>query len=261
MRFAICIEYQGNGFKGWQKQHHAITIQGCVEDALSKVLDHRVDVVCAGRTDAGVHATNQIIHVDTEANRPLKAFTLGVNANLPEQISIKWALPVGDSFHARFSALSRRYRYIIYNRQHRPAIFYNGVTHVHRQLNEKLMHEAALALIGEHDFTSFRAALCQSKTANRNVEYIDVTRKGDYVVLEIEANAFLHHMVRNIVGSLIEVGVSAKPISWIEELLAVKDRTKAAATAKPNGLYLVGVKYPDKYKLTKPDFGPLFFDV
>lgn len=260
MRVALCVEYQGSGYKGWQKQHHAKTIQGCVEHALSKVLDHDVEVVCAGRTDAGVHATYQIIHVDTHAERPLKAFTLGVNANLPPQIAIKWALPVADNFHARFSAFSRAYRYIIYNHQHRPAIFHDGMTHVHRQLNAELMHKAAQSLLGEHDFTSFRASLCQSKTANRNIESIAVQRKGDYVVLDIQANAFLHHMVRNIVGSLVEVGTSSQPVSWMKELLEKQDRTQAAATAKPNGLYLVGVKYPDEFVLPAPSNGPIFYN-
>ncbi|MEM0910583.1 MAG: tRNA pseudouridine(38-40) synthase TruA [Pseudomonadota bacterium] len=261
MRYALCVEYQGNGFKGWQKQRHAKSVQACVEDALSKILDHEVEVVCAGRTDAGVHATYQTIHVDTHANRPLKAFTLGVNANLPHQIAVKWALPVDDGFHARFSALTRRYRYVIYNHQQRPGIFYNGVTHIHRQLDANLMHEAAQSLIGEHDFTSFRASLCQSKTANRRVDAIAVQRRGNYVVLDIEANAFLHHMVRNIVGCLIEIGTSAQPISWLADLLSIKDRTQAAATAKPNGLYLISVTYPEKYQLTPPDYGPLFYDL
>jgi len=260
MRYALCIEYQGNHYKGWQRQHHAVTVQGDIELALSKVLDHEVDTVCAGRTDAGVHATNQVIHFDTDADRPLKAFTMGVNANLPASIAVKWATQVSSDFHARFRATSRRYRYIIYNHPQRPAILHAGVTHVYRELDAALMHAASQLIVGEHDFTSFRAALCQSKSAQRHVHKIDVTRRGQYIIVDITANAFLHHMVRNIVGSLIEVGNRAQPVEWLAQLLAMKDRTKAAATAKPNGLYLVHVEYPEEYGLPAQPPGPLFID-
>ena len=257
-RIALGIEYDGAQHFGWQRQQEVPSVQGYLEKALSTVANTTIEVQCAGRTDAGVHATGQVVHFDCEVVRPLKAWTMGVNANLPDSVAVKWCCEVGDDFHARFSATGRRYRYIIYNHKMRPAILHHGVTHVHRDLDEKRMHEAAQALLGEQDFSAFRASLCQSKTPFRNVTRVTVTRQGCYVIVDISANAFLHHMVRNIVGSLIEIGSGHQPLNWIATLLAGKDRTQAAATAKPNGLYLVDVDYPASFGLPRAVLGPLF---
>ena len=257
-RIAFGIEYDGAAVYGWQRQREVPSVQEHLERALSTVADTTIEVQCAGRTDAGVHATAQVVHFETEVQRPLKAWTLGVNANLPNAIAVTWAKEVSDDFHARFSATHRRYRYVIFNAKLRPANLHHGVPHVHRELDEQKMHRAAQALLGEQDFTSFRAALCQSKTPFRNVTNVSVYRQGRYVVIDIRANAFLHHMVRNITGSLVEIGAGDKPENWIAELLAGKDRSLAAATAKPNGLYLVDVTYPDIHNIPKLPLGPLF---
>lgn len=257
-RIALGVEYDGAAVYGWQRQREVPSVQEYLEKALSTVANQPIEVQCAGRTDAGVHATGQVVHFDVDIERPQRAWTLGVNANLPDSIAVTWVKDVSENFHARFSATHRRYRYVIHNARLRPAILHHGVTHVHRQLDEQKMHEAAQSLLGEQDFTSFRAALCQSKTPFRNVTNVTVYRQGRYVVIDIKANAFLHHMVRNITGALVEIGAGDKPITWIGELLALKDRSKAAATAKPNGLYLVDVTYPDEHALPKPPLGPLF---
>ncbi len=257
-RIALGIEYDGAQHFGWQRQREVPSVQEHLEKALSTVANTPIEVQCAGRTDAGVHATGQVVHFDFDAERPLKAWTMGVNANLPSSIAVKWCCYVPDDFNARFSATGRRYRYVIYNHKMRPAILEKGITHVHRPLNEALMHEAAQALLGEQDFSAFRAALCQSKTPFRNVTNVTVSRYGAFVVVDISANAFLHHMVRNIVGSLVEVGSGHQPVDWIATLLAGRDRTQSAATAKPNGLYLVKVDYPETFGLPEQPLGPLF---
>lgn len=257
-RIALGIEYDGAAHYGWQRQREVPSVQQYLEKALSTVANMPIQVQCAGRTDAGVHATGQVVHFDCEQPRPERAWTLGVNANLPDSIAVTWATSVNDDFHARFSATHRRYRYVILNAKMRPAILHNGVTHVHRHLDEARMHEAAQALLGEQDFTSFRAALCQSNTPFRNVTNVSVTRHGRYVVIDIRANAFLHHMVRNITGALIEIGTNSQPVDWIAHLLSLKDRSKSAATAKPNGLYLVDVTYPEEAGLPRFPLGPLF---
>ena len=257
-RIALGIEYDGAAVYGWQRQREVPSVQEHLEKALSTVANTPIEVQCAGRTDAGVHATGQVVHFDCEAVRPLKAWTMGVNANLPSSVAVKWCVHVSDDFNARFSATGRRYRYVIYNHKMRPAILEQGITHIHRPLNEQLMHEAAQALLGEQDFSAFRAALCQSKTPFRNVTNVTVSRHGAFVVVDISANAFLHHMVRNIVGSLVEIGSGHQPVDWIATLLAGRDRTLSAATAKPNGLYLVKVDYPDAFGLPEQPLGPLF---
>lgn len=257
-RIALGVEYDGAAHFGWQRQQQVPSVQGYLEKALSAVANTTIDVQCAGRTDAGVHATGQVVHFDFDGERPDRAWTMGVNTNLPDSIAVRWVKTVSDDFHARFSASHRRYRYIIYNAPLRPAILLGGVTHEYQPLDAALMHEAAQAVIGEQDFTSFRASHCQSKTPFRNVTDVSVYRQGAYVIVDIRANAFVHHMVRNIVGSLIKVGCGEQPVSWIAELLAVKDRTQAAATAKPNGLYLVDVTYPDTFDLPRKPLGPLF---
>ncbi|WP_448668795.1 tRNA pseudouridine(38-40) synthase TruA [Enterobacter mori] len=257
-RIALGIEYDGSKYYGWQRQNEVRSVQEKLEKALSQVANEPINVLCAGRTDAGVHGTGQVVHFETTAVRKDAAWTLGVNANLPSDIAVRWVKAVPDDFHARFSATARRYRYVIYNQRLRPAVLSQGVTHFYEPLDAELMQRAAQCLIGENDFTSFRAVQCQSRTPWRNVMHINVSRYGAYVVVDIKANAFVHHMVRNIVGSLMEVGAGHQPESWIAELLAAKDRTLAAATAKAEGLYLVSVDYPDRFDLPKPPMGPLF---
>lgn len=258
MRIALGIEYDGSAFYGWQRQREVNSVQQELETALSAVANQPVELFCAGRTDAGVHATGQVVHFDTDAIRDDKAWVMGTNSRLPDAIAVRWAKVVPDDFHARFSATARRYRYIIYNHKYRPAILRSGLSHYHQQLNIELMQQAAPFLLGEQDFSSFRAVQCQSKTPFRNVHHLRIERRGDYIVLDIKANAFLHHMVRNITGSLLEVGMQNRPPQWISELLAAKDRNLAGATAKPGGLYLVDVEYPAHFALPKAAPGPLF---
>ncbi|WP_283125341.1 tRNA pseudouridine(38-40) synthase TruA [Providencia stuartii] len=257
-RIALGIEYNGSRYYGWQRQQEVKSVQCCLEEALSKVANQPISVFCAGRTDAGVHATGQVVHFDSPVVRKEAAWTMGVNTHLPDDIAVRWCQGVDEEFHARFSATARRYRYVIFNHRYRPAILSNGVTHFHYPLDEKRMHQAAQVLLGENDFTSFRAVQCQSRTPWRNVMHVQVSRHGNYVVVDIKANAFVHHMVRNIVGSLLEIGCGNQDINWMAELLELKDRTKAAATAKAEGLYLVAVDYPEKFALPSNVMGPLF---
>ncbi|MFC0180103.1 tRNA pseudouridine(38-40) synthase TruA [Thorsellia kenyensis] len=256
--YAMGIEYDGARYHGWQKQSHAKTVQGEVEAALSSIANEPININCAGRTDAGVHATCQLINFNTHAKRELGAWTLGVNSKLPDDIAVKFIKPVTIDFHARFSATARQYRYVIFNDRLKPAILPYGVTQCYEPLNEKIMHDAAQDLLGEHDFTSFRAITCQSHTPFRNVHSISVHRFDKYVVIEIKANAFLHHMVRNIAGSLMEIGKNHQPKEWLGELLLLRDRKLAAPTAKPYGLYLVDVDYPEHFGIPKLPKGPLF---
>jgi len=258
MRIALGIEYNGAKYYGWQRQKEVISVQQELEAALSKIANHPVEVLCAGRTDAGVHGTGQVVHFDTNIQRKLIAWSMGANAHLPDDIAVKWAKEVPDTFHARFSAIARRYRYIIYNSKLRPGILSSGVSHYHHDLNEQKMHQAGQYLLGENDFTSFRAAHCQSKSPWRNIHHLNVYRLGCYVVIDIKANAFVHHMVRNIAGSLISVGQGDQPVEWIKWLLDAKDRRLASATAKAEGLYLVYVEYPDELELPKQSVGPVF---
>ncbi|MBC3766756.1 tRNA pseudouridine(38-40) synthase TruA [Neptunicella marina] len=258
MRVALGIEYDGSQYHGWQRQNEAIGVQQRLEEALSQIADEPIQVICAGRTDAGVHATGQIVHFEHTKPRVERAWTLGVNTILPDDIAVKWAVPVSDDFHARFSATARRYRYIICNQSMRGAILSQGVTHIHHPLDEKSMQLAANCLLGTHDFTAFRAVQCQAHSPVRTITNIELQRFGDYLVLDVQANAFLHHMVRNIVGSLIVIGKGEQPVEWMQQLLDGKDRTKSGATAKPNGLYLVHVTYPEEHALPHTFLGPLF---
>lgn len=258
MRVALGIEYNGAAYFGWQRQREVNSVQQELEQALSVVANQPIEVLCAGRTDSGVHGTGQVVHFDTDIERKMVAWTMGVNANLPGDIAVRWACEVPDSFHARFSATARRYRYIIYNHKLRPGILSAGVSHYHAELDAEKMHRAGQFLLGENDFSSFRAAHCQSNTPWRNVMHLSVTRHGHYIVVDIKANAFVHHMVRNIVGSLIVVGQGEQPEVWIDQLLKAKDRTLAGATAKAEGLYLVEVDYPAEFALPEQPVGPLF---
>lgn len=259
-RLALAVQYDGRSFKGWQQQRSPSmpSVQNTLELALSAVANQGVTVQCAGRTDSGVHASHQVVHFDSPVARPETAWTLGVNSQLPDTVAVKWVAAVDDSFNARFSATARRYRYIILNSEYRPAHLSAGVTWVAQPLNVEPMHRAAQALLGEQNFSAFRAAGCQSRTVMRNVHHVTVSRLGELVVIDIQANAFLHHMVRNIAGSLIEVGSGSQAPDWLAALLAAQDRTQAAATAPAAGLYLVDVHYPDSYGLPKEKPGPFF---
>lgn len=258
MRIALGVEYAGEQFYGWQRQQEVPSVQAALEKALAKVADEPISLTCAGRTDAGVHASGQVVHFDTNAVRNERAWTLGVNALLPPSIAVRWHANVADDFHARFSATARRYRYVIFNSPLRGGLLSAGVTHVYQPLDEKVMQRAAQCLVGEHDFSSFRAAQCQSHTPFRNIHFVKIHRQNDYIVVDIQANAFVHHMVRNIVGSLLVVGSGEQNEEWLAEVLMARDRTTAAATAKPNGLYLIDVLYPSELNLPQMPLGPLF---
>lgn len=258
MRVALMVEYDGSQYHGWQSQAGLHTIQQRLETALSRVATHDIQIVCAGRTDTGVHATGQIIHFESEKERSIRAWIHGANSFLPKDICVKWGCEIPDSFHARYSALSRRYQYVIFNSPIRPALLRSNVTWQYRRLDEKRMHEAAQCLIGEQDFTSFRSVECQSNTPMRHMFECQVKRVGDWVILEVKANAFLHHMVRNIAGVLMAVGSGRKEVGWVNDVLLAKDRTMGAETAPPYGLYLVEVAYPEEYGIIKPQSGPLF---
>jgi tRNA pseudouridine38-40 synthase len=243
-RIAIGIEYDGSAYSGWQAQTHARSVQGELERALSRVADHKVTLTAAGRTDAGVHAFGQVAHFDSDASRPIQAWVLGANAESAADVSVQWACPVPCDFNARHSAISRSYLYRIVNRPMRPALQRNRACWRRKPLDAERMHEAAQLLVGKHDFSSFRAAECQSRTPMRNLLEISVTRSGEQLELRVRANAFLHHMVRNIAGSLLAVGCGERPAHWIGEVLEARDRALAGVTAPPQGLYLAVVEYP-----------------
>ncbi len=244
MRIALGIEYDGTDFLGWQRLSHGSTVQAAVESALSYVADEPVNVLCAGRTDSGVHAQCQVAHFETAAQRDNRGWTLGANSRLPSSIAVRWAQPVADDLHARFSARARRYCYTLLNRRVRAALQARYVTWERAPLDANAMHSAAQALIGEHDFSAFRAISCQSRTPMRYVHKISVTRDGDLVRVRIQANAFLHHMVRNIVGSLLPIGRAEQSVEWMAQLLAGRDRAAAGPTALASGLTFLGPLYP-----------------
>lgn len=246
-RVAAMVEYNGSQFHGWQRQGspEVATVQAALEQALSKVADHPVKVFCAGRTDAGVHAVAQVVHFDVVHARPSKAWVLGTNSHLPFSVRVVWAAEVDEFFHARYSAQARRYQYFIDNKPVRSAVFHGQMTHYGYPLDENLMHDQAQCLLGEQDFTSFRAAACQSHSPMRHVDHVHVVRSADIVCIEIQANAFLLHMVRNIAGSLMAVGSGRRTDGWLKEVLDAKDRALAEPTAKPDGLYLQAVTYPE----------------
>jgi tRNA pseudouridine38-40 synthase len=243
MRIALGIEYNGHGFYGWQAQENLLTIQGSLESALSHIASEPITVFCAGRTDAGVHATGQVVHFDTNVTRVMRAWVFGPNALLPPGIAVCWAQEVPEEFHARHSAIARKYRYVIYNYPARPALLAGRVCWRYDVLNIATMQQAGNYLIGEHDFSAFRSSKCESKSPMRNVHSIDVQRVNDYIFIDVTANAFLHHMVRNIVGVLLEVGSGYKEPEWAQNVLHSKDRRQAAVTADAAGLYLIKVEY------------------
>jgi tRNA pseudouridine38-40 synthase len=249
VRIALGVEYEGSGFCGWQSQAGGGAVQDALEAALSMVADAPTRVVCAGRTDAGVHAIGQVVHFDTDAVRPDTAWVRGVNAHLPASVAVRWAKPVPDDFHARFSARGRRYRYLLLNRGERPGLMAKRVGWFHRPLDADTMRAAAALLLGEHDFSGFRSVECQAKSPVKTLRRADVARHGDLLVFDFEASAFLHHMVRNIVGALVYVGKGAHPPEWLGELLAGRDRARAAPTFEACGLYFAGVDYDPVWQL------------
>ncbi|MDH3354847.1 MAG: tRNA pseudouridine(38-40) synthase TruA, partial [Chromatiales bacterium] len=253
MRIAMAVEYDGSGYSGWQLQKDTSrTIQAVVESAISRVADEPIKVTVAGRTDSGVHASEQIIHFDTSAERTERSWVLGSNTNLPKDVAILSAQPVSDEFHARFSAIRRSYRFVIYQRNVRPTFLAGRVTWTHKQLELDRMVAASRYLLGEHDFSSFRAVGCQANSPVRTMTKLEVSQSGPYIYIDIEANAFLYHMVRNIAGVLMTIGAGEAEPEWCEEVLKLKDRTKGGVTAPAAGLYLVGVKYPDEFGLKQP---------
>jgi tRNA pseudouridine38-40 synthase len=251
MRVAVGIEYDGSKFNGWQFQENGVSVQEQVEQALSGVANHSVRVVCAGRTDTGVHAIGQVVHFDTPSQRSERSWVFGCNANLPKSVTALWAREVDEEFHARFSAQKRRYRYVIFNRNVRPTFLAYRVTWEHRPLDVERMNQAASHLLGEHDFSAYRASECQAKSPVRTVYHLAVTRKDDLVFIDIIANAFLHHMVRNVAGVLLAIGAGEQSVDWSRQVLQSRQRALGGVTAAPYGLYLMEVDYPSKFELPK----------
>ncbi|HEY5790251.1 MAG TPA: tRNA pseudouridine(38-40) synthase TruA [Gammaproteobacteria bacterium] len=253
MRIALTLEYDGSDFSGWQVQPGRRTVQGELERALTQIADHPVQVTCAGRTDAGVHARGQVVHFDTGVSRPWHAWVMGGNSRLPPDVAIRSAQAVDDDFHARFSAVRRSYVYRVANQPTRPALARARCWWVHRALELEPMQAAAACLLGVHDFSSFRAAQCQARQPVRTLYRLEVTRTGSEFCFRVEANAFLHHMVRNLVGALLAVGSGAQPVTWMAELLARRDRRAGAVTAPAQGLCFDAVRYPERYRLGPAD--------
>ena len=256
MRIAAILEYDGSRFSGWQRQDQARSVQAVVEEALSKVADEPIQVTVAGRTDAGVHAAAQVIHFDTSATRSEYSWVRGANSNLPSDVAMLWVGAVEHDFHARYSATDRHYQYIILNRPVRPTYLARRVTHEYRPLDVASMQDAARFLTGEHDFSSFRAADCQAKNPIRTLRQLDINRHADVVHIQAHANAFLHHMVRNIAGVLMTIGAGEYRPSWAKEVLEARDRTVGGITAAPDGLYLVSIAYPETMNI--PVVSPVF---
>ena len=256
-RYALCVEYDGSGFNGWQRLSKLgnpdadvpRSVQASLETALAKVADAPIDTVCAGRTDTGVHGLAQVVHFDSDAQRDPRAWTLGVTGNLPPQVSALWCQPVSNEFNARFSAVARRYRYRIVNRISRPGYQRRFLSWERRPLDAQVMHEAAQVLIGERDFSAFRSSQCQATHARRNLQFLRVSRQHQQVIVDVQANAFLHHMVRNLVGSLMMVGAGERDARWLEQVLESQDRNLAGPTAPPNGLSFIGPLYPAHWNL------------
>lgn len=249
MRYAMALEYDGSPFMGWQKHDTGDTIQAAVEKAVSFVADAPVEVVCSGRTDARVSARCQVVHFDSDAPRDARAWVLGTNTRLPDSIRALWLQPVSDDFHARYSARARRYRYSLLIRAVKPAIGRQFLSWSREDLDVTRMHDAAQKILGEQDFSAFRTVQCQAKHPNRNLHRLDVSREGDTIYFDVQANAFLHHMVRNLVGSLMLIGKGEQPVDWMKTLLDGKDRTVAGPTAPAEGLMFLGALYPPEWGL------------
>jgi tRNA pseudouridine38-40 synthase len=252
MRIAVGLEYDGTAYNGWQKQRSGIGVQEVVERALATVADAPVEAVCAGRTDAGVHASAQVAHFDSDAARSERNWLLGVNSNLPSDVNALWVAPVGEDFHARYSATARTYRYLILNRPCRSALWRDRAWWVHGSLDDARIRAAAAHLLGEHDFSAFRAAGCQARSPVRHVHSITTQRRGaEWLVIEVTANAFLQHMVRNIVGTLVAVGRGDEAPEWVRDVLDGRDRTRGGMAAPSCGLTLIGVDYPASFGLPR----------
>ncbi len=256
MRMALGVSYNGRAYQGWQSQASGQTVQDEIESALSRMATHRVSTLCAGRTDAGVHALMQVIHFDTETRRLPVSWVRGTNASLPRDIAIEWAVQVPSDFHCRASAVARRYRYVLLQSPVRPSVDVGRVGWVMRPLALQPMQQACSALIGKHDFSSFRAAACQALSAVKHMQRIEISQRGDCWCFEFEANAFLHHMIRNIMGCLIAIGQGKRPPQWMGEVLAAHNRKAAAPTFSPDGLYFLGPRYDPQWGL--PDRTPAY---
>lgn len=250
MRIAMGIEYDGSGYSGWQLQRHSPhTVQQVVESAVGRVANHPLRIHCAGRTDTAVHASGQVIHFDTEAERSERSWVYGTNSNLPDDVVCLWAHPVDAEFHARFSATHRAYRYVIFSRHVRPTFLAHRVTWSHQPLALQPMQQAAQYLVGEHDFSSYRAVACQAKSPVRNLQKLTLTQSNDYIFIDVMANGFLHHMVRNIAGVMMAIGRGDHAPEWAREVLEARDRRLGGITAPAQGLYLTEVGYPSHYRL------------
>ena len=253
MRIALGIEYDGSPYCGWQSQAEGLTVQDTLQAALGRITGETTGVIAAGRTDTGVHGLEQVVHFDTQVGRPLQAWVRGVNALLPASIAVRWAHPVTDEFHARFSAHGRSYRYLLMNRATRPAIQAGKVGWFHAPLDLAAMHQAVQCLLGTHDFSAFRAAQCQAKSPVKTLRQLDICREGDMLIFDVSADAFLHHMVRNLVGCLVYVGKGKYPQAWIADVLASRNRRLAAPTFAPDGLYLRRIQYDAKWGLPQSE--------
>ena len=249
MRIALGIEYDGSRYCGWQTQPSGCAVQDCLDQVLSQIAAQPLVTQCAGRTDAGVHALGQVVHFDTDARRPLSAWVRGANTLLPRSCAVLWAREVAPDFHARFCATGRGYLYVLLNRRERPGLFAEHVGWHHHHLDIVCMREAAATLLGQHDFSAFRAAECQARTPVKTLKCLDIERRGEMLVFHLRADAFLHHMVRNIVGSLVRVGNGSRPVEWMREVLEARDRSRAAPTFAAGGLYLAGVEYDGRWNL------------
>ena len=261
--YAIGIEFIGTNYRGWQRQAEVVSIQEKLETALSKIANHPVEVIAAGRTDAGVHAGNMVAHFVSTAKRAPYNWLRGANTLLPDDIALRWLVPMPSDFHARFSAIARRYRYITLNQPYRPAILRHQVTHIYEPLHIDKMMQASKQLVGTHDFTSFRASACQSKQPVRTISHADFFCHGNYLVLDIQADGFLHHMVRNIMGTLFAIGKGELLVDDLTKLLHAKDRTLAPPTADADGLYFINAYYPDNFQalLPKGTLTPLWLNL
>lgn len=258
-RYALGIEFNGAAYRGWQTQQVGIaSVQHTLEQALSQVANHPVIVHAAGRTDAGVHASNMVVHFDSASIRAERGWVMGTNALLPDDIAVRWIQPMPDAFHARFRAIARRYRYVLFNHPYRPALLAGQVTHVYQPLDFARMQAAAAKLVGTHNFSSFRAVACQSNQPVRTVKHADLTQRGQLIILDIQADGFLHHMVRNIIGVLIAIGTGEQPVEWVDYLLSIQDRKQAGVTAPPDGLYFIQAYYPPEFALPDVPLGPVW---
>jgi len=248
-RVALSVAYDGTGWQGWQTQRQGRSLQEAFETAAAQFLDHPVSTICAGRTDAGVHALSQVVHLDTAASRSPESWVRGMNALLPDSMAVQWAAPVSDTFHARFSALSRTYVYVVRQARVRSPFTHQRVAWMYQPLDLDAMRAAAAHLVGEHDFSSFRSSQCQAASPVRTLRQLHIHQQGDFVAFSLQANAFLHHMVRNLVGALLYVGMGRQPPEWMAQLLSARDRRCAAPTWSADGLYLSDVAYPDDFGL------------